>query len=244
MHVIVDEIYALSVHQKNNSGFESVIKLLDNDLGKNVHMIWGLSKDFGASGFRIGMLYTQNEYLLQALTNLNIFSGVSHPMQLILADILTDDVFCDAFFEDARAQLKWSYTTCAQKLDEMVIPFIAAEAGLCVYVDFSSLLPSQTFEGEEQFASLVQEYARVVMSPGQGMRDQKPGMFRICHAWVASEVLEIAMERLSYLITKIRRYEWEDLDANSLNDVLSCGSRNIKRTASIDLASLTGLYNT
>ena len=112
MHTIMDEIYALSVQsssdhrdsyplsldQKQSSyDFISVINLLDNDLGDDVHFVWALSKDFGASGFRIGILYTQNELVLRALSNLNIFSCVSHPMQLIMADFLVDDVYC---FED------------------------------------------------------------------------------------------------------------------------------------------------
>lgn len=239
MHVIVDEIYALSIHKKERSGFQSIMKILDNKLGDDVHMLWGLSKDFGASGFRVGVLYTQNKVLLQALANLNRFSGVSHPMQQITAEILTDDSFVDSFLDSARAQLTWSYTACTRKLEEMVIPFVPAEAGISVYVDFSSLLPTQTFESEEKFASLVEHHARVVMTPGQCMRDRKPGMFRICYAWVSPDVLEIAMERLSYLITKVRRYDWDNLDSSTLSDVVKRDSRSIRRNASINLSELT-----
>ena len=66
LHIIVDEIFALSVRKTSNrpEPFESIIRLLDNRLGNNVHFLWGLSKDFGATGFRFGVIYTQNVQLL------------------------------------------------------------------------------------------------------------------------------------------------------------------------------------
>ena len=89
----------------------------------------------------------------------------------------------------------------------MVIPFVPAEAGLFVYVDFSSLLPERTFNWEAELSKLFFLHARVVMTPGESQRDMNPGWFRICYAWVSPEVLEIAMERLSRLVAKIRRLD-------------------------------------
>ena len=44
-------------------------------------------------------------------------------------------------------------------------------------------------------------------------------MFRICYASVNPAVLEIAMDQVSYLVAKARRYHWYDLDGDNLNDV-------------------------
>lgn len=225
--------------EKEYNQFQSVLKILKNKLENNVHFLWGLSKDFGASGFRIGILYSQNKILLQALANLNIFSGVSHPMQMIVAEILTDDQFVDAFLEDARRQLNWSYTICTTKLDEMVVPYTSAEAGLFVYVDFSSFLPEQTWLGEMRFAALVQDIARVVMTPGRSHCDSRPGMFRLCYTWVTPDVLEIAMERLSFLILQLRRNSWDDLDPEIFTDIMKSSIKTMRRTASINLVDLT-----
>jgi len=219
--IIADEIYALSTHKALGHSFQSVIKLLNNNLGDDVHMIWGLSKDFGASGFRVGVLYTQNSVLLESLANLNMFSGVSHPMQMITAEILTDDVFVDTFLEESRERLVKSYNICIKKLEEMVIPYIPAEAGLFVYVDFSAFLPSKSVEDEEKLTNLMVDYARVLLTPGVSQRDPKPGMYRICYAWVSPEVLEIAMERLSRLVAKMRKMHWDDLNASTLGNVIS-----------------------
>ena len=220
LHTIMDELYALSTHDRNDRKFQSIIRILDNQLGNDVHFLWALSKDFGASGFRVGTLYTQNEQLMRALANLNIFSGVSHPIQMITAEILTDDHFVDSFIESSRQRLLHSYAICARKLEEMVVPYVRPEAAIFLYVDFSSLLPKMDSEGEAMFSDLMTEYARIVLTPGDSQRDPRPGWFRICYASVSPEVLEIAMERLSRLVAKIRRMDWSDLHATSLESVL------------------------
>ena len=81
IHIICDEIYALSVFDDtvqdltnsnatptstndNNVRFESIVKILDNNLQSDIHVLWGFSKDLGASGLRIGVFYSQNKALL------------------------------------------------------------------------------------------------------------------------------------------------------------------------------------
>ena len=175
--------------------------------------------------------------LLQALANLNIFSGVPNPMQMIVSEILVDDSFVDAFLEESRFHLVSSYNICIRRLEEMVVPYVPAEAGLFVYVDFSSLLPELSFEGEAKFASLIEDVARVVMTPGHSQKDNKPGMFRLCYSWVSPEVLEIAMERLSYVVLQIRRNQWDDLLTGSWrNEVTKCGTHLSTRRSTQNLS--------
>lgn len=67
MHCIVDEIYALSTF---NGIFESIVPLLNGVLGNDVHVLWGLSKDLGASGLRVGVLYSHNQKLLSVMKSI------------------------------------------------------------------------------------------------------------------------------------------------------------------------------
>ncbi|KAL7545759.1 hypothetical protein ACHAWF_009112 [Thalassiosira exigua] len=221
VHTIVDEVYALSTHE---SEFESVIRTLKNaqdDLGNDVHHIWALSKDFGASGFRIATLYSKNNQLLSSIANLNIFSGVSHPMQMIVSEMLTDDNFIYSFLENSKHRIRYSYELCIAKLDEMVIPYVPAKAGIFVYADFSALLPEQTEEGEARFSALLMDATRLIMTPGKAQHDSKPGMFRICYCFISPEVLVMAMERLDKIVGKIRRWHWDNLNADSLKDIIA-----------------------
>lgn len=220
VHTIMDEIYALSTHKKYDHGFESVIRILDNKLGNDVHFVWSISKDFGASGLRVGVVYSQNQTFIRGLANLNIFSGVSNPIQMAVSEVLTDDDFVDLYLEASRERLRESYLICVEKLEEMVLPFIPAEAGMFVYVDFSALLPEKTMEWEAKLSKLITDYGRVILTPGESQRERMPGMFRICYAWVSPEVLRIGMERISRIVAKIRRMDWGDLNDVTLSGVL------------------------
>lgn len=194
--------------------------MLDNKLGDDVHMLWAVSKDFGGSGLRAGFVYSQNEVFMEGLATLSIFTCVSGPIQYLVSELLTDDQWSDNFLDASRYRIRQSYQICTNKLQEMVLPFVPASAGLFVYVDFSSLLPEKTFACEEQLCRLMLDHARIVLTPGQSQRETTPGMFRICYTWVSPEVLEIAMERLSRLVAKLRRMDWEDLDSRQLNGIL------------------------
>ncbi len=186
------------------------MKILDNNLGNDVHFLWALSKDFGSSGFRVGVLYTQNQLLNSAIGNLNIFAAVSHPMQAVVANLLDDDVFVDELLDTSRGLVTQSYGIVTGALEELNIPYVKAQAGIFVHADFSSLLEEATFESEDKFASLVIENARIVMTPGHCQRESKPGWFRICYAWVQADVLELAMARLKRLILDLKENGWED----------------------------------
>jgi aspartate/methionine/tyrosine aminotransferase len=209
----------LLLTQRQGHAFQSIIQILNNELGSDVHMVWAVSKDFGSSGLRYGVLYTQNDLLLEALASVSSFTCVSGPIQYLVSELLTDDQFVDNFLEESRERLVYSYAICTRKLEEMVLPFIPAEAGMFVYVDFSSLLPEKTFEWEEKLSEIMFQ-VRVVLTPGEGQHDTTPGMFRICYAWVSPETLEIAMERLSRLVAKLRRMDWDDINGRALSTVL------------------------
>jgi aspartate/methionine/tyrosine aminotransferase len=204
METVVDEIYALSVFDDDSTcDFQSILQLFDNHLGDDLHLVWGLSKDFGASGFRVGVLYTQNEVLLEAMGNLFTFAWVSQPMQLILADLLNDKTFVQDFLTTSRQRLKQSYQICTQVLKELQIPHVTASAGMFVYIDLSEFC--STVQEEATFGQLLMKRARMVMTPGTTQHDPLPGRFRICYAYVSVDVLREGMGRLKKVVTIIRQ---------------------------------------
>ena len=174
-----------------------------------------------------GICYDGAVWIIDALTFAELFD-YKHPMQLIMADILLDDAFVEPYLISSRKKLRQSYALCTAKLDEMVIDYVPADAGIFVYCDFSSLLPEQTFEAERKLRKLIETYARVVLTPGESQYDRKPGRFRICYAWVGEDVLEIAMERLSFLIIKLRKMDWiNELHVEYLSDVIDGAAQRV-----------------
>jgi aspartate/methionine/tyrosine aminotransferase len=54
---------------------------------KLVHTLCGISKDFCASGLRIGIIHTHNKSLMRAIDNICYFHTVSNPTQWAFAKV-------------------------------------------------------------------------------------------------------------------------------------------------------------
>jgi xeroderma pigmentosum group C-complementing protein len=71
IHLISDEIYAMSVYEDDDfdSGFVSILSIDPTKLGVDpalIHVLYGMSKDFAAAGLRLGCLISQNQKFMQA----------------------------------------------------------------------------------------------------------------------------------------------------------------------------------
>jgi len=225
LFIIVDEIYALSIHGDEGEKFTSVVEIERGLVNDDLAVIWAMSKDFGGSGLRAGVLMTGNQKLKQSMSNICVFTGVSHPMQLMIADVLSDEKWVDKYLDYSNAQLRKCYEIVATTLDEIDVPYVKASAGMFVWADFSSLLPEESWEGEEGFTSVCYEEGGIVMTPGQAQRADRPGWFRICFGWNSVDVLEVGMERLVGVCMGIRGRGWVDLEVEEREDVTPSGVR-------------------
>lgn len=75
LHLVSDEIYAMSVFPSRDGeldGFTSVLSIAEQACidGRNIHVLYGASKDFGLGGLRLGFLVTRNENLKEAVRRL------------------------------------------------------------------------------------------------------------------------------------------------------------------------------
>ncbi|PYH49366.1 PLP-dependent transferase [Aspergillus saccharolyticus JOP 1030-1] len=115
LHFISDEIYANSVftppHGSKAPPFTSVLSLdlagvIDPNL---VHVLYGMSKDFGASGLRLGALHSRNENLIQAATGVNLFAWPSDLVQDMWARLLQNQTATDHLLDLNSERLGVSY---------------------------------------------------------------------------------------------------------------------------------------
>ncbi|XP_041354153.1 1-aminocyclopropane-1-carboxylate synthase-like protein 1 [Gigantopelta aegis] len=88
LHVILDEIYALSVFDEQTT-FSSVLSLSVPD-PQRTHFIWGFSKDLGLSGYRCGVLYSRNKDVIRYATQVAIYHLTPPLVQLKLEKLITD----------------------------------------------------------------------------------------------------------------------------------------------------------
>ncbi|KAM9079822.1 putative inactive 1-aminocyclopropane-1-carboxylate synthase-like protein 2 [Megaptera novaeangliae] len=89
LHVIIDEIYMLSVFDEAIP-FHSVLSLESLPDPNKTHVIWGTSKDFGISGFCFGTLYTRNREVASAVSSFGYLHSISGVTQYKLCHLLQD----------------------------------------------------------------------------------------------------------------------------------------------------------
>lgn len=212
VHYVTDEIYALSVYKPLEEPFISGLTLAQElvsageftqkDVDTYVHLIYGLSKDWCASGLRVGLLYSRNQPLQRALTSLAGFSGISNHTQHILAEVLADEEWTTEFVAKNSKLLEVSYDTVASGLEAAGIPFTPAVAAMFVWVDMRQWLPEQSWEGEAELWQRVCDKCKIILTPGSSCHAAEPGFFRLCFAWVPREALEDALQRMKEELSK------------------------------------------
>uniref|UniRef100_A0A8C4QY19 Aminotransferase class I/classII large domain-containing protein n=1 Tax=Eptatretus burgeri TaxID=7764 RepID=A0A8C4QY19_EPTBU len=178
LHVIMDEIYMLTIF-KEGVEFTSVLSFDCLPDPSRTHVMWSLSKDFAASGLRIGVLYTCNSEVIQALGKIAYVHGVPGPLQSSVAQLLRDREWIDSeFLPTNRARLLAAHTYMAGRLRSMGVPYLDRASGLYIWANFQQFLKEPTFEAEvELWRALIQ--AKVLIGHGQAFLCPEPGWVRL-----------------------------------------------------------------
>jgi aspartate/methionine/tyrosine aminotransferase len=197
VHVVFDEIYALSVFGKRP--FVSCASLRPA-LGDSVHIVWAFSKDFGASGLRCGVLVTENEALIAAVDSLAYWACCSGDTQFLLGQMISDDAWVDAYVAEMRDRLGAAYRSVTGALDEEGIPYMAAGAGFFFLCDMRPFMAEPTWEGERALWRRMLDEANVNLTPGSACRVAEPGFMRLCFASVPTDTALRAVHRLGSVL--------------------------------------------
>ncbi|XP_059281593.1 1-aminocyclopropane-1-carboxylate synthase 3-like [Lycium ferocissimum] len=210
IHIVSDEIYAGTVF--DSPKFISIMEaLIDRKLEKSkmwnqVHIVSSLSKDLGLPGFRIGMIYSNNETLLAAATKMSSFGLISSQTQYLLSKILGDKKFVKRYIKENKKQLKHRREMLASGLATSGIECLKSNAGLFCFVDMRHLLKSNTFEAEMELWKKIISDVGLNVSPGSSCHCSEPGWFRICFANMSGETLDIAMQRVNNFVNSSRDF--------------------------------------
>jgi aspartate/methionine/tyrosine aminotransferase len=197
IHVVFDEIYALSVFGERP--FVSAASLRPS-LGERVHIVWAFSKDFGASGLRCGVLVSENAQVVQAVDQLAYWCACSGHTQHLLAELVADTPVVDAWVDRMRAALRDACARVTRGLDALRIPYVPAEAGFFLVCDLRRFLAAPTWEAEHALWLRLLDEANVNITPGEACRIAEPGFFRLCYAAVPGEALDVALRRVGAVL--------------------------------------------
>ncbi|XP_004399646.1 PREDICTED: probable inactive 1-aminocyclopropane-1-carboxylate synthase-like protein 2 [Odobenus rosmarus divergens] len=181
LHVIMDEIYMLSVFDESIT-FHSVLSMESLPDPNRTHVIWGTSKDFGISGFRFGVLYTHNKEVASAVSSFGYLHSVSGIIQYKLCRLLQDREWIDGvYLPTYRSRLRRAHRYITRKLKALGIPFLNHGSGLYVWINLKVCLDPCTFEEERLLCRRFLDN-KLILSRGKTYMCKEPGWFRIVFA--------------------------------------------------------------
>ncbi len=200
IHMISDEVYAMSVFPNNDVPkpipFRSVLsleyrKLIDPAL---LHVLYGMSKDFCSNGLRIGaFISTDNPELHAAMRAISKFAWSSSLADLAWSSILSDEPFLQVYFTKLTTQLTKAYNLCTSILRGMNVPYSPANSGPFLWINLSGFLQRKTIESERDLA-LRMIKAGLWLATGEAYRSEEPGWFRLTFA-VPEPEIRLGLER-------------------------------------------------
>jgi aspartate/methionine/tyrosine aminotransferase len=223
IHLISDEIYALSIWHNaeypNATPFTSVLAIDTKDViaPELVHVQWGLSKDFGANGLRIGCVISQhNPAMVSTLRAHGICTFPSSPSDHIACNILENDEWTDWYIEENQTRLSQNYALTIKFLKDHDVPYYPASNAACfVWVDLGAAVRHRKFSkngmalkdlrlddcDSNEYAEITADIMskllaqKVFLARGERFGSERPGWFRIVFS-LPKEYLENGLGRV------------------------------------------------
>ncbi|POY72182.1 hypothetical protein BMF94_4819 [Rhodotorula taiwanensis] len=228
LFLVSDEVYATSIYDSpdlpNALPFTSILSLnVKEDAGcdpSRIMLLYGMSKDFGANGFRGGALVCQhNEKLMQAMSSNAMTVRIGSPTDILWSALL-DSPELPSYLAQNRRALTRAYTYLTDWLKAHKLPYTPANAGHFVLVDFREHLQEVEREGERAVEEEGENAPRrrkdaeeggrfkheivllnrlvdggVYLGPGFSYVCSEPGFFRITFC-IRRKELEVALDRI------------------------------------------------
>ncbi|KAK7928161.1 PLP-dependent transferase [Apiospora marii] len=220
IHCISDEIYGLTTwghsnhhHPESKDVVESPEKkftsVLSLDLKKlkinpaRVHIVYGISKDLGSSGLRLGILVTQNNPELRegvfTVERYTVSSATAVLTQALLQDLRTTE----AWLEHSRSLLRKSADYATGFLAFHQVPFYRPVAGVFVWARLGG---RDATEASDLALWGKTSAAGAALAYGAAFHEKERGWFRITFALPRDDLVE-GLRRIETGMGKKRRYE-------------------------------------
>ena len=214
VHLIVNEIYALSQFDPEivpgdrswpRLSYQSFVPLINAHQSDYLHLWYSLSKDFCASGYRVGFIYSQNKALIEAYSHWNGPSMISNITQWIFEQLFKDDAFLEHYIPTLRRQLSQNYRSIADTLQNLDLPYIHAQGSLFLWIDFSEFLKGNNQEAEDDLWVRIYNESGLLLTPGTGFgHSLNRGCFRMVYSCLLPEEISVVTGRLQDLISNWR----------------------------------------
>ncbi|KAA8904584.1 hypothetical protein TRICI_005454 [Trichomonascus ciferrii] len=210
LQFISDEIYALSTwtEQVDSSPplvpFQSALGIDTKGIidPAKVHVIWGMSKDFGANGIRIGSIISQaNPSLHYSFVLPSIYSSISSLSDHVTASLLEDEEWVDGYIKQNCKLLSKQHQRAVSWAKENNVPYSpGVNAAFFLWVDLGTAYknnhPDQKIADIDKTVSKALLDSKVFLSAGKDFGCEQPGWFRIVFSHPDS-FLQIGLDRVA-----------------------------------------------
>ncbi|ROT69908.1 1-aminocyclopropane-1-carboxylate synthase-like protein 1 [Penaeus vannamei] len=191
IHFISDEIYALSIftdedEPSSRPPFRSVLSLPHPDPDRT-HVLWGLSKDFGLAGLRVGVVVSRCAELMTCLRAIAIYNLVRRLLPP------TEQRETRPYYRHARG-----------RLEAMARRVKGGTAALFVWFSIRDFMETDSAEEEMEIHAQLMR-AGVYVVPGSKLYGSDPGWIRLIFS-VREEELDEGLRRIESVL-KSRRKE-------------------------------------
>lgn len=188
IHLIADEIYALSVYTTPDeplaTPFTSILSLDWEALidPNYLHFCYGMSKDLAGGGLRIGCLWSKNTALQRAVSAVSNFHWSGTISSLLTCTILEDDKFLAEFLTTSCSRLADANMFAKKMLSEAGIEWApSTNAGYYLWINLSPWLKKEDGkDGWEREEALMQKMMedKLFLTGGHWQGAEEPGWFR------------------------------------------------------------------
>lgn len=198
IHLVSDEIYAMSVFPVSESdgtkiaGFTSMSSIPTDGLidPALTHVLWGLSKDFGANGLRLGCIISQhNRKLHDALIATVIYTYTSSLTAAITTHMLSDNTFVDTYIDENCRRLARHYGIVKEWAETHGIEYATGvNAAFFIWVNLgkANLTRQNKYPSGESLDGKLTDFVmdklmqqKIFLASGSAFGSEKPGWFRI-----------------------------------------------------------------
>jgi aspartate/methionine/tyrosine aminotransferase len=195
LHVIFDEIYALSMFDDQPT-FPSALNYQSIVDPERTHFVWSFSKDFALSGLRLGVAYAGSSDLCSVAGSVNFLQIPSTIIQESLASLLSDHAWIESYIALNRSRLTKRYKQVVKQLNDldsriMVRP---ARAGFFIWIDCRCFLHEVTFNEEDRLFQVIFDNG-VYISTGSSLGCSQPGWFRMIFS-IREQWIDEALKRM------------------------------------------------
>lgn len=143
-----------------------------------------MSKDFSASGLRLGLIITRNPALLQAMHSIIPLCWASAAADLLWSTILEDTKFLTYYLKENKHRLGEGYELLTTTLDKFGIKYVkGGNAGFFLWVDLSFALEKPEDGGEPGVVEDSKLNKRILdgkvyLATALGFQGEKAGWYR------------------------------------------------------------------